>query len=221
MKEISPKCLARYGGHDWVTVYRGDPHGASESWMECHECGMTISEIDDQEMVCMHKMRCFKCGYPMLKEFRAKSKDSYVEEEELDKAINNTTGYQSLEIDNYSLLEKAPKPWFINSKGDIQRTGHPESAKHQKRMAWGNCFATREEAEINRRHLEDVLKKCRYNCTNEIAFGGCPIHTPGACMPPKEIKLPEKIDLNIIEDNSRVADLLLAQKINEIIDYLS
>jgi hypothetical protein len=75
--------------------------------------------------------------------------------------------------------------------------------------------------ELEAEPLQESEEKCRYNCTNEIAFGGCPIHTPGACMPPKEIKLPEKIDLNIIEDNSRVADLLLAQKINEIIDYLS
>ena len=85
MKEISPKCLS-YRGHDWVTVYRGDPHGASESWMECHDCGMAISEIEDQEMACEHKMRCIKCGYPLLKEFREKTIEDYPDEEDLEKA---------------------------------------------------------------------------------------------------------------------------------------
>jgi DNA-directed RNA polymerase subunit RPC12/RpoP len=106
--------------------------------MECHECGMTISELENQEEQCKHEMRCFKCGFPLLKEFRKRPQDNYwdddpdVKERDLELAIEE--------------VSKETKPYFIDSKGKIQKSLFTNSEKHKKRMAWGNCFATREEA---------------------------------------------------------------------------
>ena len=65
---VSAKCLVSGLGHDFVTIYRGDPHGASESWIECYECGMSLTELERQEEECQHEMICKKCGFPLMKE---------------------------------------------------------------------------------------------------------------------------------------------------------
>ena len=146
---ISTKCLVSGLGHDFVTVYRGDPHGASESWMECHECGMTISELENQEEQCKHEMRCFKCGFPLLKEFRKRPQDNYwdddpdVKERDLELAIEE--------------VSKETKPYFIDSKGKIQKSLVTNSEKHKLRMKWGNAFKSRENAVEYKIKLMNVL----------------------------------------------------------------
>jgi hypothetical protein len=39
------------------------------------------------------------------------------------------------------------KSWFINSRGEVMKSGNVKSSKHMKRIAWGNAFASRERAQ--------------------------------------------------------------------------
>jgi hypothetical protein len=66
---VSAHCLVSGLGHDFVTIYRGDPHGSSESWMECNECHLTLGELEKLESDCHeHKLKCIRCGFPMMKD---------------------------------------------------------------------------------------------------------------------------------------------------------
>lgn len=40
------------------------------------------------------------------------------------------------------------KTWFVSSQGEIQKSQNPDSVKHQRRVQFGNAFATKEEAMI-------------------------------------------------------------------------
>jgi len=59
----------------------------------------------------------------------------------------------------YEIIQpEQPKTWFINSKGEVLETGNPECYKHQKRIAWGNAFETKEEALLVREKIKNLLK---------------------------------------------------------------
>jgi len=65
---INNKCLGSGLGHDFVTISRGD-EANSESWMECYLCHKSIGELENGERNCPeHSMRCFRCGFPLMKE---------------------------------------------------------------------------------------------------------------------------------------------------------
>lgn len=39
------------------------------------------------------------------------------------------------------------KPWFFNSRGQVYKTEHYKSDKHQQRVSFGNAFSSEKEAE--------------------------------------------------------------------------
>jgi hypothetical protein len=41
---------------------------------------------------------------------------------------------------------KEDRCWFVNSRGEVQKSLIPSSIKHQVRIAFGNAFRSREEA---------------------------------------------------------------------------
>ena len=65
--EVSAKCLVSGLGHDFVTIERDDIT-SQERWVECHQCGLTLGELERLEKECPeHEMKCIRCGYPMMK----------------------------------------------------------------------------------------------------------------------------------------------------------
>ena len=99
------------------------------------------------------------------------------------------------------------KEYFINSRGEIQRTEHINSEKHQKRIAFGNAYETREEAKM-KAFMFKTLAKAPF----EI------VEKPESA----ELKVPKKLAISYCPTNSLDVSIAnLGRKINEIIDYLS
>jgi len=53
--------------------------------------------------------------------------------------------------------EKKNRCYFVNSRGEVSHTDHYLSEKHQKRVAFGNAFASKEEAEKAVEEIRDTL----------------------------------------------------------------
>jgi hypothetical protein len=68
-----------------------------------------------------------------------------------------------LEGNGYTIVQPTPEPilklWFVNSRGEVQRSDSMTSTKHKARIAWGNAFATREEAEHEARKMREAVAK--------------------------------------------------------------
>ena len=99
-----------------------------------------------------------------------------------------TCGQSTYHEDSCALTRGGERIWFVNSRGEIGRTDHPHSDKHQLRIKFGNAFASRKEAKVWRETMKDLFKgpktgecceKCRENPPsgdNYCAAKGCPRH---------------------------------------------
>jgi len=79
----------------------------------------------------------------------AKVQNRYMVSNSEDNNVSELTFTEKDFLDcGYEIVQpEQEKSWFINSRGEVTKSGNVKSSKHMKRIAWGNAFASRERAQ--------------------------------------------------------------------------
>jgi len=84
-----------------------------------------------------------------------------------------TCGQSTYHEDSCALTRGGERIWFVNSRGEIGRTDHPHSDKHQLRIKFGNAFTSKGEAKEWREIMKDLFhNRVRVN-SEEKPCGNC------------------------------------------------
>ncbi len=70
------------------------------------------------------------------------------------RGTNNLPEYFEFEAEE---VKESDRTWFVNSRGEVSHTDHYHSEKHQQRVAFGNAFYSKANAEVKAKEMRDFL----------------------------------------------------------------